>query len=156
MAGAGKKESKGLSYVYFYFYRIITCIGHNIIGKLSRLFNIHSFKGFSVKLIVFAIIEFSGIFFISAYPAYKYLIHISNIQTYYYFYKVKKIHVTLIQAATPRQIARKYNVKLSEVSRRLQKGTKIEHEHTGNRQVAMKIAIDHLLEDLNYYNRVKL
>ena len=69
---------------------------------------------------------------------------------------MKKIYVTLIQAATPRQIARKYGVKLSEVSRRLQKGIKIEHEHTGNRQVAMKIAIDHLLEDLNYYHRVKL
>ena len=69
---------------------------------------------------------------------------------------MRKIKVTLIQAATPRQIARKYGVKLSEVSRRLQKGTKIEHEHTGNRQVAMKIAIDHLLEDLNYYSRVKL
>jgi DNA invertase Pin-like site-specific DNA recombinase len=69
---------------------------------------------------------------------------------------VKKIHVTLIQAATPRQIARKYGVNLSEVTRRLQKGVKIELEHTKNRQVAMKIAIDHLLEDLNYYSRVKL
>lgn len=69
---------------------------------------------------------------------------------------MKKIHVTLIQAATPRQIARKYGVNLSEVTRRLQKGVKIEHEHTGNRQVAMKIAIDHLLEDLNYYHKVKL
>lgn len=69
---------------------------------------------------------------------------------------MKKITVTLIQAATPRQIARKYNVNLSEVTRRLQKGVKIEHEHTKNRQVAMKIAIDHLLEDLNYYSRVKL
>ena len=69
---------------------------------------------------------------------------------------MKKIHVTLIQAATPLQIAKKYGVRLSEVSRRLMKGVKIEHEHTGNRQVAMKIAIDHLLEDLNYYHRVKL
>lgn len=69
---------------------------------------------------------------------------------------MKKIHVTLIQAATPRQIARKYGVNLSEVTRRLQKGVKIELEHTKNRQVAMKIAIDHLLEDLNYYSRVKL
>jgi hypothetical protein len=69
---------------------------------------------------------------------------------------MRKIKVTLIQASTPRQIARKYGVSVTEVMRKLQKGIKVEHEHTGNNQVAMKIAIDHLLEDLNYYSRVKL
>lgn len=69
---------------------------------------------------------------------------------------MKKIHVTLIQAATPLQIAKKYGVRLSEVSRRLQKGVKVEHEHAGSRQVAMKTAIDHLLQDLNYYHKAKL
>ena len=69
---------------------------------------------------------------------------------------MRKIKVTLIQAATPRQIAKKYRVSVTEVMRKLQKGIKVEHEHTGNNQVAMKIAIDHLLEDLNYYTRVKL
>jgi hypothetical protein len=29
-------------------------------------------------------------------------------------------------------------------------------EHTKNRQVAMKIAIDHLLEDIDYYSKVFL
>lgn len=69
---------------------------------------------------------------------------------------MRKIKVTLIQAATPRQIAQKYGVSVTEVMRKLNKGMKIEQEHTGNNQVAMKIAIDHLLEDLNYYTRVKL
>lgn len=69
---------------------------------------------------------------------------------------MKKISVTLIVAATPRQIAKKYGVPLTEVLRKLNKGIKIEMEHTKNRQVAMKIAIDHLLEDLNYYSKIFL
>lgn len=68
---------------------------------------------------------------------------------------MRKIHVTLTIAATPRQLAKKYGVNLAEVTRRLNKGTAIEHEHTRNRQVAMKIATDHLLEDFNYYARKK-
>lgn len=68
---------------------------------------------------------------------------------------MRKITVTLVVAATPRQLAKKYNVNLAEVTRRLNKGIKVEHEHTQNRQVAMKIAIDHLLEDFNYYSRKK-
>lgn len=68
---------------------------------------------------------------------------------------MRKITVTLTIAATPRQLAKKYNVNLAEVTRRLNKGTAIEHEHTRNRQVAMKIATDHLLEDFNYYARRK-
>jgi DNA invertase Pin-like site-specific DNA recombinase len=69
---------------------------------------------------------------------------------------MRKIHVTLTVAATPRQIARKYGVSLSSVLRKLNKGIKTEMEHTKNRQVAMKIAIDHLLEDIDYYSKVFL
>jgi len=69
---------------------------------------------------------------------------------------MRKISVTLIVAATPRQIAKKYGVPLTEVLRKLNKGIKTEMEHTKNRQVAMKIAIDHLLEDLNYYSKIFL
>lgn len=39
---------------------------------------------------------------------------------------MRKIKVTLIQAATPRQIARKYGVSVTEVMRKLQKGIKVE------------------------------
>jgi len=68
----------------------------------------------------------------------------------------RKINVTLTIAATPRQIARKYGVSLSSVLRKLNKGIRVEMEHTRNRQVAMKIAIDHLLEDIDYYSKVFL
>ena len=68
----------------------------------------------------------------------------------------RKINVTLTIAATPRQIARKYGVSLSSVLQKLNKGIRVEMEHTRNRQVAMKIAIDHLLEDIDYYSKVFL
>lgn len=68
---------------------------------------------------------------------------------------MRKIHVTLTVAATPRQIAGKYGVSVAEINKRLNKGIKVEHEHTKNKKVAMKIAIDHLLEDLNYYSKLK-
>jgi DNA invertase Pin-like site-specific DNA recombinase len=68
----------------------------------------------------------------------------------------RKINVTLTIAATPKQIAKKYGVSLSQVLRKLNKGIKTEMEHTKNRQVAMKIAIDHLLEDFDYYSKVFL
>ena len=68
----------------------------------------------------------------------------------------RKINVNLTIAATPKQIARKYGVSLSSVLRKLNKGIRVEMEHTKNRQVAMKIAIDHLLEDIDYYSKVFL
>lgn len=61
----------------------------------------------------------------------------------------------MIVKATPREIAKKYNVSLAEVNRQLSKGVKVEHEHTKNKQVAEKIAIDHLLERLDYYKKFK-
>jgi len=68
---------------------------------------------------------------------------------------MRKIKVTLVINATTRQLAKKYNVSLPEVNRQLKKGIKIEHEHTRNKQVAKKIAIDHLLERLDYYKKFK-
>ena len=68
---------------------------------------------------------------------------------------MRKINVTLVIKATPKQIADKYKAPIAVVNRELNKGIAIEHEHTKNKQVAKKIAIDHLLEDLYYYRGKK-
>lgn len=68
---------------------------------------------------------------------------------------MRKIKVTLVINATTRQLAKKYNVSIAEVNRQLAKAIKIEHEHTKNKQVAEKIAIDHLLERFDYYKKFK-
>ena len=68
---------------------------------------------------------------------------------------MRKIQVTLIIKATPKEIAKKYGVSVAMVNRELSKGIKVEHEHTKNKQVAQKIAVDHLLERLDYYKKFK-
>ena len=56
---------------------------------------------------------------------------------------------------TPLQLAKKYGVGIDVVKRELYRGIKIEHEHTKNKLVAEKIALDHINEDLNYYKKLK-
>jgi len=42
-----------------------------------------------------------------------------------------------------------------EISKKLEKGIKVELEHTKNKQIARKIALDHLSEDPNYYDKLE-
>ena len=57
---------------------------------------------------------------------------------------------------TPLKLSKKYGVTVAEVKKELSKGIKVEHEHTKNKLVAEKIALDHLNEDLKYYRKLKL
>lgn len=56
---------------------------------------------------------------------------------------------------TPRQIASKFNVDYTYVMHQLQQGIKVEMEHTSNLQAAKEIALDHLAERPDYYERLK-
>lgn len=56
---------------------------------------------------------------------------------------------------TPSELAKKWKVDLSRIKKELAKGIKTEHEHTKNKLVAEKIALDHIAEDLNYYHNFK-
>jgi phosphopantetheine adenylyltransferase len=49
-------------------------------------------------------------------------------------------------------IIKKHNISAEELKAQLKKGTKVEKEHTSNPTVAMKIALDHLEENPNYYD----
>ena len=68
---------------------------------------------------------------------------------------MRKVKVTLTITTTPAKLAKKYDVTLAEIKKQLSKGIKIEHEHTKNKVVATKIALDHINEDLKYYNKLK-
>lgn len=68
---------------------------------------------------------------------------------------MRKIHVTLLMKFTPSELAKKWKVDLSRIKKELAKGIKTEHEHTKNKLVAEKIALDHIAEDLNYYHKLK-
>jgi Cu/Ag efflux pump CusA len=69
---------------------------------------------------------------------------------------MRKITVTLTMITTPSKLAKKYGVTVAEIKKQLSKGIKVEHEHTRNKLVAEKIALDHLNENLNYYKKLKL
>ena len=52
------------------------------------------------------------------------------------------------------QLSKKYHTAPSAVETELSKGVKVEMEHTNNIQVAREIALDHLGEDLYYYDKL--
>lgn len=54
------------------------------------------------------------------------------------------------QKQSPERIEKMYN----HLERQLKKGTKVEMEHTDNKKIAKEIAMDHLTEDPNYYNKL--
>lgn len=53
------------------------------------------------------------------------------------------------------RIATKHNVKLSYIKSQLQKGIKVEMEHTTKVKIAEEIALDHLNEHPDYYKRLE-
>ena len=52
-------------------------------------------------------------------------------------------------------IAKKHGVTVSQIKKQLQKGIKVEFEHTTNEAKAKEIALDHLLEFPDYYDRLE-
>lgn len=65
-----------------------------------------------------------------------------------------KVKTTLVSKYNPSQLAKKYQITLIQLNSKLSKGMKVESEHTRNSLVAKKIALDHLAEDLNYYDKL--
>ncbi len=51
-------------------------------------------------------------------------------------------------------IAKKHNVDISELQKELEKGSKVEHEHTNSEEHAKRVAMDHLVEDPKYYTKL--
>jgi len=60
----------------------------------------------------------------------------------------------LAKGKTVEDLARKHKVSIEHINSQLKKGIKIEHEHTKDNTTARKIAMDHLLEDPEYYTKL--
>lgn len=67
--------------------------------------------------------------------------------------KTKDIFGT--QSPTIVGLAEKHGVSILEVMAQLNDGMDIEVEHTNDQSIAMEIALDHLGEDLYYYQKLK-
>lgn len=52
------------------------------------------------------------------------------------------------------ELAKKHGVSRMDIARQLDKGVKVELEHTSDRKVAREIALDHLAEDPRYYDKL--
>lgn len=56
---------------------------------------------------------------------------------------------------SPEVIAKHHGVELSQILSQLDKGIKVEQEHTSNLAIAREIALDHLMEFPDYYDRLE-
>ncbi len=56
---------------------------------------------------------------------------------------------------SPEEIAKKHKLSLDTINSQLKMGIKIESEHTGSKQMARMIALQHLEEFPDYYSRLK-
>jgi hypothetical protein len=59
-----------------------------------------------------------------------------------------------VKTYTPTYIANFHGVSFKHIMDQLKKGIQVEMEHTTNIKVAREIALDHLLEDPNYYTKL--
>jgi hypothetical protein len=55
---------------------------------------------------------------------------------------------------TVEQLVIKYKVPKRDILIQLEKGIKVELEHTNERSIAREIALDHIGEDPHYYNKL--
>lgn len=60
-----------------------------------------------------------------------------------------------VRTLTVAQIADKHGVAMGTIEHQLQKGIKVEREHTSSDAVAREIALDHLAERPDYYDQLK-
>lgn len=65
--------------------------------------------------------------------------------------------IDLIGKPTPSfdEIRKKHGVSHSDLAHQLRKGIKVEQEHTGDLDMAREIALDHLDEFPDYYDRLE-
>ena len=68
---------------------------------------------------------------------------------------VEKTLNGLAKGKTLKNIAKKHKANIKNLETELNMGMKVEKEHTKNKTVAKKIAMDHLFEDPKYYTKLK-
>ena len=56
---------------------------------------------------------------------------------------------------TIRSVAKKHGVSIDQIKQQLAKGIKVEMEHTTHQDVAHEIALDHLGEEPDYYDKLE-
>jgi len=60
-----------------------------------------------------------------------------------------------VKTLDPMQLALKHNVSIRDIEKQVDKGTRAEMEHTTDVNTAREIALDHILEFPDYYDRLE-
>ena len=68
---------------------------------------------------------------------------------------VGKIDGRLTSSKATKEVADKHGVSIEQIEAQVEKGIKVEMEHTKNADSARKIALDHLAEVPDYYDKLK-
>jgi transcriptional antiterminator len=53
------------------------------------------------------------------------------------------------------ELAKKHGVSSQKIRYEIKKGTQVEFEHTNDKKIAREIAMDHIAEVLDYYDRLE-
>lgn len=69
--------------------------------------------------------------------------------------KLKDLLKGLSAGKTPEDIAKMHNVSVDFINNQIKKGIKVEYEHTPNKEISRRIAMDHLVEIPDYYDRLE-
>jgi phosphopantetheine adenylyltransferase len=69
--------------------------------------------------------------------------------------ELNPLHEQFKEAKTPEDIAKMHKVRLIDIIKQLKMGVKVEKEHTTSKEMARKIALQHLAEIPDYYTRLK-
>lgn len=67
---------------------------------------------------------------------------------------LEQVFKGIAQGKSLKDIADKHKVSMEEIQKQLDKGTKVEMEHTKDKELAKKIAMDHLFEIPDYYSKL--
>jgi len=67
----------------------------------------------------------------------------------------EKEYLPSVKTYTPSEIAKKHKVSEKDILLQLKKGIEVEKEHTTDVKVAREIALDHLWEFPDYYDRLE-
>ena len=60
-----------------------------------------------------------------------------------------------VKTYTPEQLAKRHGVSIEVINKQVDKGTRAEMEHTTDVNKAREIALDHILEMPDYYDRLE-
>jgi hypothetical protein len=70
------------------------------------------------------------------------------------FFGLSELSGGKAEGMTVQDLADRHKVDADTIRKAVEKGTKVESEHTDDKSVARQIAMDHVFEDPNYYDKL--